>query len=73
MSKDFPNFSVDKDIILHGLCLFGSKDIDYEVILEIKDSSRDNSTVVSKKERFIQSLYNTKVVHITGLKSCLTL
>ena len=53
--KDFLDFSVDKDIMLHGLCLFGSKDNDYEVILEIKDSS-DNSTVVSEAVTFDSKL-----------------
>ena len=53
--KDFLDFSVDKDIMLHGLCLFGSKDNDYEVILEIKDSS-DNSTVVSETATFYSKL-----------------
>ena len=57
--KDFLNFSVDKDIKLCGLCLFGSENNDYEVILEIKDSS-NNSTVVSKAGRFSSRLLQYK-------------
>ena len=53
--KDFLLFSVDKDIKLHGLCLFGSKDNVYEVMLEIKKSS-DDSTVVSKAGTFYSKL-----------------
>ena len=48
-------FSVDKDIMFHGLCLFGSKNNDYEVMLEIKDSS-NNLTVVSKEGTFSSKL-----------------
>ena len=45
--KDLPSFSVDKNITLHGLCLFGSKNNSYTVTLEVKDMSND-ITVVSK-------------------------
>ena len=58
-AKDFLNFSVDKDIMLHGLCLFGSENNDYEVILKIKDCS-DNSTVVSKAGTFSSHLMQYK-------------
>ena len=57
--KDFLDFSVDRDIMLHGLCLFGSESNGYEVILEIKDSS-NNSTVVSKAGRFSSQLMQYK-------------
>ena len=40
--KDCLNFSVDKDIMLHGLCLFGSENNDYEVMLEIKNSNNNS-------------------------------
>ena len=67
------NFSVDKHIVLHGLCLFGSKDNDYEVMLEIKDSS-DNSTMVSESAIFYSKLMlYIKAVLTMDLKFSLTL
>ena len=57
--KDFLNFSVDKDIMLHGLCLFGSENNDYEVMLEIKNSN-NNLTVVSKAGTFSSKLMRYK-------------
>jgi len=33
------DFTVDKDIMLHGLCLFGSENNDYSVSLTIKETS----------------------------------
>ena len=65
--KDFLNFSVDKDIMLHGLCLFGSENNDYEVILKIKDSS-DNSTVMSKAGRFSSRLLQYKSSSYCGFE-----
>ena len=55
VQKDFLNFSVDKDILLHGLCWFGNENNNYEVILEIKQS-KNNSTVVSKAGTFSSKL-----------------
>ena len=46
--KDYLIFSVDKDIMLHGLSFFGSENNDYTVTLEVKDI--DRITVVSKTE-----------------------
>ena len=57
--RDLLNFSFDEDIILHGLCLFGSENNDYEVILEIKDSN-NNSSVVSKAGTFSSKLMQYK-------------
>ena len=37
--EDGINFTVDKDIMLHGLCLFGSENNDYSVSLTIKETS----------------------------------
>ena len=54
-AKDYLVFSVDKNVIFHGLCLFGSKNNDYSVTLEVKDAS-DNSTVVSKAGTFSSKL-----------------
>ena len=50
-SKDCLGVTVDKDITLHGLCLFGSKNKSYTVALEIKDAS-NNSCLVSKSGTF---------------------
>lgn len=36
--KDAIRFSVDKDIVLHGVCLFGSENNTYSVHLEVMDS-----------------------------------
>ena len=45
--KDLLGFSVDKDIKLHGICFFGSKNNSYTVTLVVKVVS-NNSTLVSK-------------------------
>jgi len=45
--KDFLDFTVDKDIVLYGLCFFGSANNNYNVTLDIKDAN-SNSCVVSK-------------------------
>lgn len=37
--KDFLRFTVNKNICLHGLCLFGSCGYSYTVTLEIKDTT----------------------------------
>ena len=65
--KDFLNFSVDKGIMLHGLCLFGSENNDYKVILEIKDCS-NNSTVVSKVGTFSSKRMQYKHSHYFGFE-----
>ena len=52
---DFLVFAVDKDIVLHGLCLFGNEDKDYTVRLEVKDTS-NNLYLVSKKGTFSSKL-----------------
>ena len=54
--KDFLGFSVDKDIMLHGLCLFGSQHNDYSVMLEITDT-KSNSVVAYKKGIFSSKAY----------------
>jgi len=48
---DYLVFSVDKDIMLHGLSLFGSQNNAYTVNLQVKNTS-NNSAVVSKKGTF---------------------
>ncbi len=51
---DFIDFTVDKDIMLHGLCSFGSENNDYSVTLKIKEGN--NSVLVSKTETFPSKL-----------------
>ena len=48
---DYLDFTVDKDIMLHGLCLSGSENGDYSVVLTIKNE--DGSSLVSKSETFL--------------------
>ena len=45
------DISMNKDIILHGLCLCGSESNDYSVTLEIKNA-HNNSRVASKSGTF---------------------
>ena len=54
--KDLIGLAVDTDIALHGLCLFGSKNNNYTVKLEVKDTS-NNLTLVSKS-----GTYSSKVL-----------
>ena len=65
--KDFLNFSVDKDIMLHGLSLFGSENNNYSVTLEVKDSS-NNSTVASKRGTFSSKRMPYKSDHYYGFE-----
>ena len=66
-AKDYLVFSVDKDIIFHGLCLFGSENNDYTVTLEVKDAS-DDSTVVSKTGIFFSGLLQYKSSNYYGFE-----
>jgi len=50
-SVDYLVFSVDKDILLHGLSLFGSENNTYTMNLQVKDTS-NSSAVASKKGTF---------------------
>ena len=61
---DYLAFAVDKDITLHGLCLFGSESNSYTVTLEVKVSS-NNSTLVSKTGTYSIKLlqYNSESYH----------
>ena len=42
---EYIEFSVDKDIMLHGIRLFGSKGNDYEVYLDIMNCHTNNSVI----------------------------
>ena len=54
-TADYLVFSVDKNVIFDGLCLFCSENNDYTVVLEVKDAS-DTSSVVSKAGTFSSKL-----------------
>ena len=43
------NFTVDKDIMLHGLCLFGSENNDYTVTLTIKGKQTGTKEILASK------------------------
>ena len=49
------NFSVDKDIVLLGLCLFGSENNSYTVSLNVTDTT-SKTFLVSKTEQFPSKL-----------------
>ena len=53
--KDVIDFTVDKDIILHGLCLLGKKNNDYSVTLTIKQTDTE-SVLASKTGTFSSKL-----------------
>ena len=56
---DYLDFTVDKHIILHGLCLFGSENNDYySVTLTIKKEG--GSALVSKRGTFLSKLLDYK-------------
>jgi len=58
-STDAISFSVDKDIVLHGVCLFGRENATYFVELDVIDS-RSKSSVTSKAGRFSSELLQGK-------------
>ena len=51
-SSDYIEFSVDKEIMLHGIRLFGSKGNDYDVYLDIMDCQTNNS-LINVEENFL--------------------
>ena len=65
--KDFLGVTVNKDITLHGLCLFGSKNNSYTVSLEIKDA-RNNLCLVSKSGTFSSKLLQYKLADYHGFE-----
>jgi len=68
-SADGIYFTVDKDIMLHGLCLFGSEKNGYSVTLTIKQTGTKSKLVLaSKQEHFLPSCCNTRTETTTDLK-----
>lgn len=63
---DCLNFTVDKQIILRGLRLFGREDGDYSVTLTMK--KQDGSTLVSKSGTFLSKLLDYKIGKYYGFE-----
>ena len=61
------NFSVDKDIVLHGVCLFGSENSTHSVDLDLTDNN-SNLVLVSKTGRFSSELLECKQFYFQGFK-----
>ena len=66
-SKNFLAVTVDKDITLHGVCLFGSENKSYTVSLEIKDVG-NNLCLVSKSGTFSSNLLQYKLFNYHGFE-----
>jgi len=64
-SADAISFSVDKDIVLHGVCLFGNDNATYSVELDVIDS-RSKSIVASKTGEFPSEPLQGKVYSYHG-------
>ena len=65
--KDILDFTVDKDITFHGVCLCGSESNSYSVSLETKDAS-NNSCLVSKSGTFSSKLLQYKLTNYYGFE-----
>ncbi|XP_078361281.1 BTB/POZ domain-containing protein 6-like [Oculina patagonica] len=65
--RDAISFSVDKDIVLHGVCLFGSENNAYSVELDVMDSN-SKLIIVSKTERFPSKLLEEENYSYYGFK-----
>ena len=61
------HISVDREIILHGLCFFGSENNTYYVDLDAKNVST-KSTLVSKSGHFPSELLQCKIGSYYGFK-----
>ena len=59
--------SVDREIILHGFCFFGSENNTYYVDLDAKDM-RTKSTMLSKRGHFPSELLQCKIGSYYGFK-----
>ena len=57
------NFSVNKDIYLHGVCIFGIENKTINVDLEVKESARK---LVSKSGQFSSALYTLELFSYYG-------
>ena len=66
MQMDYLDFIVDKHIILHGLCLFGTEDGVYSVTLTMK--KEDGSALVSKRGTFLSKLLDYEIAKYYGFE-----
>ena len=64
---DCIDFTVDKDIMLHGLCLFGSGNNNYSVALTIKETG-PNLALVSKTGTFPSKLLQCTIRDYYGFE-----
>jgi len=64
---DVINFSVDKDIVLHGLCLFGSENNTYSVELKIMKAS-SGKILASKAGYFASKLLQCEIGSYYGFQ-----
>ena len=70
-SRDCVNFSSDRDVALHGLCLYGKENYSYWVDLEIK-ITKNKALLVSKAGWFESEILQTTLFAILDLRFCLT-
>ena len=59
LSTDYLVLTVDRDIKLHGISLFGSENNSYEVTLEVKNAD-NNTTMVSKSGTYPSNILPSK-------------
>ena len=60
LKKEYIELSVDKDIILHGIRMFGSEDSDYFVMLNIIEKQRKFPPVKRRSGKFSSGTINVK-------------
>ena len=61
-------FSADKDIVLHGVCLFGKENATYSVELDVIRDTRTKSIYVSKTGQFSPELIPGKNYNYSGFE-----
>ena len=66
-ATDAINFSVDKDIALHGVCFFGSENGTYSVDLTVKEP-KHGSVLISKSGQFTSELLQCEMGNYWGFK-----
>ena len=66
-SRDCVNFSSDRDIALHGLCLFGKENYSYWVDLEIK-ITKNKSLLISKAGWFESEILHNNALRYYGFE-----
>ncbi|XP_078344591.1 BTB/POZ domain-containing protein 6-B-like [Oculina patagonica] len=64
-SNDCLHFHVNKDIILHGICLFGSENNEHKVTLTVKEIHGD-AEIVNKSGNFSSFVQHSKDIRYYG-------